>query len=307
MGVNRNGQLRLHIVRVFDSTGESYSSDIVSYIQECVNAGANVVSMSFGRVGNAYVDGPTEFERRAFEQFYNEGTLLVAAAGNDGTTDDSWPASYDSVMSVAAVNENKELADFSQRNYQVEIAAPGVDIVSTFPNNEYAVLSGTSMATPHVSGVAALVWSHFPDKTAKEIRQALDATAEDLLLEGADTGTGFGLVQAAAALQYLESGGSDTPTLPSDPTPEAPGECVDDPTWVDAWGDGCEWYEFRYLCQAFGPLSLNDGKTAIEACCTCGGGTSLTGNDGASAAAPVLWTMLLFPWYIMILIVSALI
>jgi serine protease len=80
--------------------------------------------------------------------------------------------------------------------------------VSTIPNNQFAFFSGMSQACPHVSGVAALVWSRFPDKTAQDIWQALTALAEDLGPEGPDVWYGYGLVQAAAAVDYLAGGGS---------------------------------------------------------------------------------------------------
>ena len=287
VGVNRNGELKLHIVRIFDETGQTFSSDTVAEIQDCINAGANVVSMSFGRD-----DSPLEFERQAFDQFYSEGTLLVAAAGNDGGTTYNWPASYSSVMSVAALDESKQVADFSQKNDAVDIAAPGVDVASTVPGDSYAFYSGTSMATPHVSGVAALVWSKFPDKSAQEIWEALMGSAQDLGDAGKDTSYGYGLVQAAAAIDFLTNGGS----LPDDPTSSppgqsptpSPGECVDDSTWVDSGGDGCDWYSVPFLCQAFGPLYSNEGKTANEACCICGGGTSAQGDVGDSLKSSAL-------------------
>ena len=83
-------------------------------------------------------------------------------------------------MSVAATDSNDNKADFSQWNDQVEIAAPGVGVMSTLPNGQYAAWSGTSMATPHVAGVAALVWSHFPECNNNHIRNALIQSAEDL-------------------------------------------------------------------------------------------------------------------------------
>lgn len=292
IGVNGNGQLQLHIVRIFDETGESFSSDTVADVQACINAGANVVSMSFGRSDAQTIPafgfgGPLEFEQRAFNKFYNDGTLLVAAAGNEGVESYNWPASYDSVMSVAAVNENKQVALFSQRNNAVDIAGPGVDVASTVPNDQYSFFSGTSMACPHVSGVAALVWSNFPDKSAQDIWQALIASAEDLGPPGRDDFYGFGLVQAANAMEYLASGSSGsvpTPSPPTEPTPApGPSGCVDDPTWTDPWGDACDWYIAPFLCQAFGSLSANGGQTVNDACCVCGGGVSVEGNSPTDA------------------------
>jgi hypothetical protein len=82
-------------------------------------------------------------------------------------------------------------------------------VESTLPNNQYAAWSGTSMATPHVAGVAALVWSHFPDCTNKQIREALIKSTQDLGVQGCDNDYGFGLVDAQAAYQYLETNGCE--------------------------------------------------------------------------------------------------
>lgn len=288
-GVNRNGQLNLHILRIFDASGQTFSSDTMANIQDCVNAGANVVSMSFGRSDQQTIEfgftGPLEFEKEAFDRYYNQGVLFVAAAGNDGTSHYNWPASYDSVMSVAAIDVNREVASFSQRNDQVDIAAPGVEVASTVPNNQFAFFSGTSQACPHVSGVAALVWSRFPDKTAQDIRQALTASAEDLGPEGPDVWYGYGLVQAAAAVDYLAGGGSTPAPSPSPPPSATEGECVDDETWTDIWGDGCSFYFAGFLCQAFRPFTANSGgQTAIDACCSCGGGVSVASVETSSAS-----------------------
>ena len=287
--MNRNGQLKLHILRIFDESGQTFSSDTIANIQDCVNAGANVVSMSFGRSDQQTIEfgftGPLEFEKEAFDRYYNQGVLFVAAAGNDGTSHYNWPASYDSVMSVAAIDVNREVASFSQRNDQVDIAAPGVEVASTVPNNQFAFFSGTSQACPHVSGVAALVWSRFPDKSAQDIRQALIASAEDLGPEGLDIWYGHGLVQAAAAVDYLTSGASAPAPSPT-PPPQATQECVDDPTWTDPWGDDCSFYSVGFICQAFGRFTGNSGgQTAIDACCSCGGGVSIETAETQSSGS----------------------
>ncbi|HEX6928493.1 MAG TPA: S8 family serine peptidase, partial [Gammaproteobacteria bacterium] len=296
VGVFRNENVNLHIIKVFDADGWAYSSTLVDAGMRCEEAGANVISMSLGG----------SFSSRTEEQYFadadSRGVLSIAAAGNDGNTRHSYPASYPAVVSVAAVNESKVVADFSQQNDQVELSGPGVLVLSTVPmgtgseatvtvgtdgfagigmegspngnatgplvdcgigasacpggggqvcliqrgdisfaekvqaceagggaaaviyNNvsgglsgtlgttvtsipslgisdtdgaallnrlgesatvvvgvgNYAYFDGTSMATPHVSGVAALVWSNHTGCTNADIRSALQATAQDL-------------------------------------------------------------------------------------------------------------------------------
>jgi serine protease len=338
VGVLRSGSVPLHIVKVFNgsSCAWAYSSDLIDALNRCRGAGAKVVSMSLGGTGASSI------EATAFQNAWNAGVLSVAAAGNSGTTAYSYPASYSSVVSVAAVDSSKALASFSQRNDQVDIAAPGVGVLSTVPfadtntvtvsgstytgtwienaartagvtgalvngglctatgawsgkvvlcergsvtflvkvqnvqasggvaaviyNNVaggfsgtlgagsssaipaigisqsdgqflvanrlgslgtvvsqanagsgYEAWSGTSMATPHVSGVAALVWGHNPSWTNAQVRSALESTAQDLGTAGRDNSFGWGLVQAKAALDSLNGG----PPPPS-PTPTAP-------------------------------------------------------------------------------------
>ena len=192
----------LHIVKIFDDNGNwTFASDLIDGINQCQSAGADVVNMSLGG-GSA-----STAERNAMDQFNANGILLVAAAGNDGNSSMSYPASYDAVMSVAAVDSNANHASYSQYNSQVEIAGPGSSVYSTYPTNTYATLNGTSMATPHVAGAAALVWSFFPQCSNDELRAALNATADDQGSAGRDNFYGYGIVKAADAYTYLNNYG----------------------------------------------------------------------------------------------------
>jgi serine protease len=219
VGVNPSDQIGLHIVKVFNDSGSwAYGSDMVTAIDQCVAGGAKVISMSLGGSGSSTT------EQNAFDDAYDAGVLLIAASGNDGTSSGndsySYPASYDSVMSVAAIDSSSSVASWSQKNDQVEIAAPGVDVMSTLPDDSYEAWSGTSMATPHVSAVAALVWSHFPSCSNVQIRAALNATAEDLGTNGLDESYGNGLVLAKDAYDYLETNGCEGGDPDPDPDPE---------------------------------------------------------------------------------------
>lgn len=363
VGVMPNQNANIHVIKVFNSDGWGYSSSLVSAVDTCVNNGSHVVTMSLGGSSSSNT------ERNALAAHADNGVLLIAAAGNDGNSSHSYPASYDSVMSVAAVDSNKDHAAFSQYTDQVEISGPGEAILSTvtrgegrladitvagqsyfdngvvphnryvqsgsshvsspilgsvtatlaecsvsgstfncddmsnkiclvervgnqgssYPeinavkackaagasativysntdlpglqnpflvdssneapivsvsvdratglalrnqigssvtvantdNEDYEYYNGTSMATPHVSGVATLVWSHHTQCSAAQIREALKATAEDLETAGRDNKTGFGLVNADAAKAYLD----ESCTGPTDPG-SGPGDNV---------------------------------------------------------------------------------
>jgi subtilisin family serine protease len=323
LGVNPNKQLQLHIVKVFGADGWAYSSTLATAVNKCGAAGANVISMSLGGAR------PTKTEEKAFNALAAKNVLSIAAAGNDGTTAVSYPAGYAAVVSVGALDANLNWASFSQYNSKVELAAPGVSVLSTVPmgtgaapsltvgNNSYAVSEmegsprtsasaplasfglgdkvdssvsgkicliqrgtvdfatkvsncqasggmgavvynnvdggfggtlgttvtaipsvtatkadgeamlqqlgqiatvavapsnyaswdGTSMATPHVSAVAALVWSLHTNCTAAQLRASLGYSARDLGTAGRDDKFGYGLVQAKAADDRINSMG----------------------------------------------------------------------------------------------------
>jgi serine protease len=325
------GNVDLFIVKIFDNAGEwvrkAHASNLMAAAQMCADNGSQIVSMSLSGTQES------KPEQRVFDNLYAQGVLSIAAASNDGGSAYHYPASYDSVVSVAAIDEENVVADFSQFNDQVELAAPGVGVLSTVPfiqnsavtvagqsyealpmdyapygtvtggladggycyatdpaadwtgkvvlcsrgdvtfaekvtkvmdnggaaavvyNNVdegavsgtlgeegewivavgiskadgltllgdlgqeatvtsaapelgsgYEAWNGTSMATPHVSGVAALLWSANPAWTNVQIREAMDITALDLGYDGRDAYYGYGLVQAYDALQYLLEG-----------------------------------------------------------------------------------------------------
>ncbi|HUF18916.1 MAG TPA: S8 family serine peptidase [Thermoanaerobaculia bacterium] len=372
--------IKLFIVRVFGDDGVwAYESDLIDALKRCRDGGANVVSMSLG--GGKPI-GP--WEQNAFDSAYSAGVLSIAAAGNAGNTSISYPAGHESVVSVAAVDANEVVADFSQKNSTVEIAAPGVSVLSTVPYVEsntlsissgptysgghidnsprtsgvtgglvdggicdtvgawsgkvvlcqrgtisfkqkldnvkagggvagviynnvsggflgtcndgsgttctipgislsdtdgaaaltyagssstvtstitqpasgYEYYNGTSMATPHVSAVAGLVWSYNTGLSNQQIRDALNATALDRGATGRDTSYGYGIVQAKAAFCYLNpshtacGGGGTTNNPPSadftfttsdltasftDKSTDSDGTVV---SWSWAFGDG---------------------------------------------------------------------
>lgn len=358
VGVLPNTNVNLHIIKVFNASGWGYSGDLTDAVDTCVNNGAKVINMSLGGSGSSNA------ERNALQAAADQDVLLIAASGNDGNTTLSYPASYDSVMAVGALDSNNQHAEFSQYTSQVEISAPGEAVLSTvagdgrlgyisvgsttygndfvvpqtryiqsggsfsvtningsasgtlasctisgssyscsnvngniclaerndnqkgsnYPeinpakacadagaaavivygntdrpglqnpflvdansdvtvptvsvdralgqqlmgqlgsnatvnvvgSQDYSYYNGTSMATPHVAGVAALVWSNNISCTAEQVRSALKSTALDIDAPGRDDKTGFGLVQAKAASDSLAS--SCSGTTPPPPT-----------------------------------------------------------------------------------------
>jgi minor extracellular protease Epr len=185
----------LYAIKVLNQYGRGYISDVIEGMEWAVQNNISIISMSLG----------TRSYSQAFEEAcsnaYNYGALLVAAAGNSGdgnlSTDDVlYPAKFDSVIAVSAVDSGDIAPPWSADGSGVELAAPGVSIFSTWPKDGYTYKSGTSMAAPFVSGVAALFWSKNPGLTMNEIRDLLQNTALDLGDAGKDNIYGHGLVQA---------------------------------------------------------------------------------------------------------------
>jgi len=183
----------LWAVKVLGDTGSGYTSDIVQGLNWCVSHGMRVASMSLG-------GGSTTSLKYACDRAYSYGVLLVAAAGNSGGAV-LYPAAYSSVIAVAATDRYDRRASWSNYGPQIELAAPGVSIYSTYKNGSYATMSGTSMACPHVTGAAALAWASGLT-TNRAVRSKLQTTADDLGTKGFDYYYGYGLVDAQQAAAY---------------------------------------------------------------------------------------------------------
>ena len=191
---------KLIVAKVLDSAGSGSYSNVIAGINWCKDNSAKVISMSLG--GSS---GSTALQS-AVDTAYANNILVVAAAGNSGNfkgKGDSvgYPAKYNSVIAVAATDSNDKRASWSSTGSKVEISAPGVSVTSTWLGTTgYNTISGTSMATPHVSGVAALIWSSNPGLTSAQVRNLLDSTAQDLGVNGRDNLYGYGLVRADLAV-----------------------------------------------------------------------------------------------------------
>ncbi len=184
---------RLMPVKVLDEYGNGWYSDIASGILYAADNGAQIINLSLGG------EEDSQLLRDAVDYARARGCLVVASSGNSGGPV-FYPAAYEPVLAVAATNENDHHASFSSYGSQVDIAAPGTDIYSTWVRSSYFTLSGTSMAAPHVSGTAALVWSQKPDLTAAEVISSLLETADDIEAPGFDSYTGWGRVNAFKAV-----------------------------------------------------------------------------------------------------------
>jgi thermitase len=176
------------------AAGTGLTSDIANCINWVSTQGVKVLSMSLGGGDNATL-------KAAVQKAYNNGNgvLIVAAAGNDGDATLNYPAAYSEVVSVAATDNRDHRASFSNANGDVEIAGPGVDVESTYTGGLYMSLSGTSMATPHVAGVAAVIADLNPTANAATLRSKLDAAVDDIGPAGRDTSFGFGRVNLCKA------------------------------------------------------------------------------------------------------------
>ncbi|MBU8907793.1 S8 family peptidase [Desertibacillus haloalkaliphilus] len=184
-------------VKVLDDDGEGTSFEVARGIRWATNQGAKVINMSLGDYYDSFI------LHDAIRYADRNDVVLIAASGNDNVDDPMYPSEYEEVLTVAAVDHNRDRALFSNYGHHVDVTAPGEHIPSTFPNNNYVIMSGTSMAAPHVAGLAGLIRSIQPELTNSEVYQLIRETSEDLGPKGLDPYYGYGEINVAKALDRL--------------------------------------------------------------------------------------------------------
>lgn len=183
----------LAICKALDSNGAGSLAGIANCIMYLNAQGAKIISLSLGGLGSNTLASVVATVSAS-------GSLLLAAAGNSGDATLSFPAALPQVVSVAAVDRRGQRAPFSTANADVEVAAPGVDILSTWSDGGYRTISGTSMATPYAAGVAATIAARNPAGGPAAWRAKLTGSAVDLGPAGRDSQFGFGLVNLEKAV-----------------------------------------------------------------------------------------------------------
>ena len=205
-------------VKVLDSRGQGVSSDLTCALYWVADKGADIVNISIISFG------PSFGMQSAVNYAANEGVLIFAAAGNlfEEGNPVTYPAAHDGVIAVAASDREDDHAWFSSAGSFVDIAAPGVSIYSPFPptHDEYRAVYGTSLATPHVAGLAALVLSAAPSLSSGQVEEIIKQSAVDLGDSGQDDKFGHGRIDASAAMLLTMSSLPSHLFMPSVKAPE---------------------------------------------------------------------------------------
>ena len=197
VGITGNLDVKILPVKVLDESGYGDTISIVKGIIFAVDSGADIINLSLG------VQAKSELIAKAIEYAKSKGVFVVAAAGNDNENSDNFSPAGDGAFTVAAMNYNYRKAYFSDYGNSIKVAAPGVQILSTVPGG-YEAWDGTSMAAPVVSGIAAMLKAEKPDLSLSEMEDVLQSTATDIMYEGRDQTSGYGLVNAYSALKKVK-------------------------------------------------------------------------------------------------------
>ncbi|MFC4438245.1 MULTISPECIES: S8 family serine peptidase [Natrialbaceae] len=222
--------------RALDDSGGGSLSDIADAIQWSADQGAEVINMSLG--GGGYSSTMDD----ACQYAYDAGSLLVAAAGNDYGGSVSYPAAYDTVVAVSSLDENESLSSFSNLGPEIELAAPGSNVLSAIPWDDYDEFSGTSMASPVAAGVAGLALSAHSGLSNVQLREHLQNTAVDVGLS--DEEQGHGRVDADNAVNTAPDENPDDPDDPDDPDGEETTTVTD--SLAGSWDSDCWAYAWEF-------------------------------------------------------------
>ncbi|WP_409299892.1 S8 family peptidase [Peribacillus sp. SCS-155] len=185
-------------VKAMGAKGYGTTFDVAKGIIWATDHGADVINLSLGNYQ------PSAVMHEAVQYAFRKNVVIVTAAGNDNTDQPSYPAAYPEVLSVAAVDYQGNRAPFSNFGEHVDVSAPGVEIPSTYFHQQYAALSGTSMASPHVAALAGLIKSKNPDLKNTDIMKNIGRTSYDLGAAGVDQYYGSGLIDIRNSLQNVK-------------------------------------------------------------------------------------------------------
>ena len=187
---------KIYALKVLNSQGSGYLSDIIEGLDWAVTNNMDVVSMSLG------TNSDIQSLHQAVQKVYQAGIVVVAAGGNDGPGSNSvdYPAAYSEVIAVAATDSTNKVPSWSSRGAAIDLAAPGVSVYSTYLKGGYQTMSGTSMSTPHVTGVVALRLQNHPEEGPSNLENILETTTTSLPFDA--TIVGAGLVNAYQAVNH---------------------------------------------------------------------------------------------------------
>ncbi|MFM7069159.1 MAG: S8 family serine peptidase [Actinomycetes bacterium] len=211
-------QAQILPIRTLTADGTGWSSDIAAAIRWAHDRGADVINMSLGAPGTTPGDISEAINYVTSDARPGHApTVVVAAAGNSGRTyPNSWPAEHPRVIAVAATDASDQVTDFSSRGTYVDVAAPGLDVLSTCRTGDECTMSGTSMASPMAAAAAAILRGQSPARTPAQVQAMLESTARDIGTVGRDVDSGAGLVQVHRAAA------ATTPTVRSATAPATP-------------------------------------------------------------------------------------
>ena len=295
-------QALLYGVKVLDSGGSGNWSDIIAALEWAVDNGIQVTNNSYGASGY-----PGTIVEEAFASAYAQGVLHIASAGNSGNCSgdgDSvgYPGAFASVVAVAATNSSDARACFSSTGPMVEISAPGVNILSASMGGGYHGLNGTSMASPHVAGVAALVIASGVTSNV-DVRARLVDTANDLGALGHDPLYGFGLVDAAEAASNVSPPNSAPTVTLTEPVGGASFDSTSVITFTGTASDpedGDLTSALQWTSDIDGPLgssgtlsvTLSEAVHTVQATVTDSGGASSSESVQVTVSSPAPLTQL---------------